>query len=568
MFINDVGQNTWEEINDGSRRRELRLARHRRADHRPALRRAALRLRARRQRRLRDHRRRVLHPLDARSSRPSTPATTSSPTSAAAGSARSIRRAGTRVAASPPASRRPSTSRSPTTAACTTSRAARARDRRRVARSATANGAADHHVAPGEPDRRGRARRPRSACGARGGAAPLPVAAQRRQHRRRDGAGLHASPSASARDNGARFRAVVTQRRSAASTSNAATLTVTANQPPTATITSRPPARSTAAGRRDQLRRHGHRSRGRHAAGESPSPGEVDFHHDTHIHPFIAPTTGVTSGSFTIPTTGETAANVWYRIHLTVRDSAGLTHTTFARRPAAHGADDARHQPGRAAAQARRPAGHGAVLVHRRRRHPAHARGAVAADVRQHHLRVRVLVRRRRGHHNISTPAANTTYTATYRAAGAARAPASRRPTTTTCDFTGTTVTRIDPTVDFDWGRAAGRRHRRRHLQRALDRQVQAAVQRGPTRSTPERRRRPAVGQRPAVVNNWTDHAPTENSGTIALTAGQRYDIRMEYYENSGGATARLSGAAPRRRRPSCRGAPVSIATPPGSPSR
>ena len=45
-------------------------------------------------------------------------------------------------------------------------------------------------------------------------------------------------------------------------------------------------------------------------------------------HPFIAPTTGASSGSFTIPTTGETAANVWYRIYLTVRDSGGLTHTS------------------------------------------------------------------------------------------------------------------------------------------------------------------------------------------------------------------------------------------------
>ena len=32
----------------------------------------------------------------------------------------------------------------------------------------------------------------------------------------------------------------------------------------------------------------------------------VDFHHDAHSHPFIPATTGVTSGSFTIPTTGET----------------------------------------------------------------------------------------------------------------------------------------------------------------------------------------------------------------------------------------------------------------------
>jgi hypothetical protein len=46
-------------------------------------------------------------------------------------------------------------------------------------------------------------------------------------------------------------------------------------------------------------------------------------------------------------------------------------------------------------------------------------------------------------------------------------------------------------------------------------------------------------------VNNWTDHAVTENSGTIALTAGQRYDIRMEYYENGGLATARLLWSSP-----------------------
>ena len=47
------------------------------------------------------------------------------------------------------------------------------------------------------------------------------------------------------------------------------------------------------------------------------------------------------------------------------------------------------------------------------------------------------------------------------------------------------------------------------------------------------------------VIDNWTDHAPTENSGTIALTAGQRYDIRMELYENGGGAVSQLRWSAP-----------------------
>lgn len=47
------------------------------------------------------------------------------------------------------------------------------------------------------------------------------------------------------------------------------------------------------------------------------------------------------------------------------------------------------------------------------------------------------------------------------------------------------------------------------------------------------------------VVNNWTDHPATENSGVVTLTAGQRYDLRMEFYEHSGGAVARLLWSSP-----------------------
>jgi hypothetical protein len=58
------------------------------------------------------------------------------------------------------------------------------------------------------------------------------------------------------------------------------------------------------------------------------------------------------------------------------------------------------------------------------------------------------------------------------------------------------------------------------------------------------------------VVNNWTNHGTPENSGTIALTAGQRYDIRMEFYEDTGNATARLlwsSASTPKAVVPSAR---------------
>ena len=41
------------------------------------------------------------------------------------------------------------------------------------------------------------------------------------------------------------------------------------------------------------------------------------------------------------------------------------------------------------------------------------------------------------------------------------------------------------------------------------------------------------------LVNHWNSRG-SEDSGTIVLTAGQRYAIRIEYYERRGSATARL----------------------------
>jgi hypothetical protein len=42
------------------------------------------------------------------------------------------------------------------------------------------------------------------------------------------------------------------------------------------------------------------------------------------------------------------------------------------------------------------------------------------------------------------------------------------------------------------------------------------------------------------VIDQWVDQDPTEHSGRIVLTANQPYPITMEYYENGGGALAKL----------------------------
>jgi glucose/arabinose dehydrogenase len=127
-------------------------------------------------------------------------------------------------------------------------------------------------------------------------------------------------------DNGAMFRSVVSNAFGSA-TSNSATLTVSGN-PPTATILTPAAGAMYTAGT----------SVGFSGSGTDPEDGtlpasaftwEVVFHHDTHTHPFFGPTSGITSGTVAIPNQGEVATNVWYRFNLTVRDAGGLTHSVF-----------------------------------------------------------------------------------------------------------------------------------------------------------------------------------------------------------------------------------------------
>jgi hypothetical protein len=43
------------------------------------------------------------------------------------------------------------------------------------------------------------------------------------------------------------------------------------------------------------------------------------------------------------------------------------------------------------------------------------------------------------------------------------------------------------------------------------------------------------------VINNWTAHTTATNtSGGIRLIAGQRYEVKVEYYERSGQSVMRL----------------------------
>ena len=47
------------------------------------------------------------------------------------------------------------------------------------------------------------------------------------------------------------------------------------------------------------------------------------------------------------------------------------------------------------------------------------------------------------------------------------------------------------------------------------------------------------------IVSNWTPERPMELSGRIALAAGQWYDLKLEYFENTGNAGVQLYWASP-----------------------
>jgi glucose/arabinose dehydrogenase len=350
--------------------------------------------------------------------------------------------------------------------------------------------------------------------------------------------------SVASSDNGAHFRALVSNDFGNV-LSNEAVLTVSANRVPTATIT-QPVAGTTYTG--GMVINYA-------GTGTDPEDGtlsasaftwRVDFHHDTHIHPFIASTTGAKSGSFTIPTTGETASNVWYRIYLTVQDSGGLTHTVQR---------DILPRISRLTLTSS-PAGLQVKLDGQPVTTPF-AFDSVVGIVRS----IDATTPQTSGSstyafsawsdggarsHTISTPAAATTYTASYNATSGGTVNGLAGEYFPTATLTGSGPVRIDSTVDFVWGAASPVSGiPADHFSVRWTGQVMPQFSETYTFYTVSNDGVRLYVNGTRIVNNWTNHGTTENSGTIVLTGGQRYDIRMEFYEDTGNATARLLWSSP-----------------------
>jgi glucose/arabinose dehydrogenase len=137
----------------------------------------------------------------------------------------------------------------------------------------------------------------------------------------------YALANVQAADSGAAFRCVVSNSAGSVN-SNQATLTVTTNRFPTADITS--PAAGSAFSGGQTIAFAG--------TGTDPEDGtlpasaftwEAKLYHDDgnpHSHPYYGPVSGSKSGSFVIPDQGEMSPNILFRIFLTVKDAQNLVH--------------------------------------------------------------------------------------------------------------------------------------------------------------------------------------------------------------------------------------------------
>jgi hypothetical protein len=113
-------------------------------------------------------------------------------------------------------------------------------------------------------------------------------------------------------------------------------------------------------------------------------------------------------------------------------------------------------------------------------------------------------------------------------------------------NFTGSGVSRIDPTVNFNSGRhspAAG-------IGNDTFSARWTGKIRAPKDDTYTFQTTSDDGVRlwvdgSLIVDNWTKHPVTNNSASISLNANQAYDIKLEYFENAGLSNIQLFWSSP-----------------------
>ncbi len=272
---------------------------------------------------------------------------------------------------------------------------------------------------------------------------------------------------------------------------------------------------------------------------------DLDFFHKGHFSD-ITTYSGVKTGSFDLPRFGDTSTDQFYRITLTVTDSAGLSYTTHTDvlpqmanitlaanvGGATLGLDLLNYNNGSSVIAV---AGMTRTLV----APPTQTINGITYNFVGWSDNGTAT-------HNINAPAEDTVYLAFYSDTAPTEAQGLNASYFSNSALSGSpTLTRVDQTVNFNWatgqpdpsipgdnfsvrwtGKVKAQFTERYTFYTSSDDGIRLWV------------------NGVQLINNWTDHAESENSGSINLVAGQSYDIRLEYYEKGGGAVAKLSWAS------------------------
>ncbi|MGB3181734.1 MAG: PQQ-dependent sugar dehydrogenase [Cyclobacteriaceae bacterium] len=355
-------------------------------------------------------------------------------------------------------------------------------------------------------------------------------------------------------DDGSEFRVLVFNGFGTA-VSNTAVLSVGSNNPPVPVIATPDPAVLYQAGQTIYFSGSATDSED----GTLPNSAYtwwVDFHHDSHTHPALDETSGIKSGSFTISRTNETSDNVWYRIYLRVTDSDGSSATVF-REIYPRKADITLQSS---------PAGLSLLLDGKTVTAPHTVTGVVGITRTLEAPASQTLNGKTYAFsswsdggsaaHDINTPATNTTYTATYTEVtdpgGDYRAPENPSNAVNGLDYayyegtwyaqpnlTGTSPanTGTTPLPDLT------QRQRDDFFAMAYTGYVEVTSQGDYTFYTASDDGSVLYIGNELVVDNSGLHGLQERQGTIGLQAG-RHAIRIEYFEKNGGQQLTVSYSA------------------------
>jgi hypothetical protein len=274
------------------------------------------------------------------------------------------------------------------------------------------------------------------------------------------------------------------------------------------------------------------------------------FHHRDHEHPFMAPTSGIKSGSFTIPASDfETDYDVYFHIILTVTDKAGIS-TTVTRDV---------HPKLATVKVLTNPAGLSVALDGTPGPTPLSFTGVVnfqrslgAVSPQTVSGKTWVFDSWSDGGaqtHTVATPAKATTYTAVFRIAGGGVGTGSGLTGTyyDNSDFTGASVTRVDRTINFQWssgvapaagigapaysvrwtGRLAAQFTERYTFSLRSDEGIRLLLDGN------------------VVIDDSSPHAAHTATASVNLVAGALHTVELDYYNLNGSALARLSWKSP-----------------------